>query len=172
MALARRRMRSRLIGRSIAGYYLRSENIQSHVNGSITVAVPSHQLYGSETLDYLQGRVQEILTGLGYSGLVTVRRGTAQGGRATYVTFTSRMLASEALTRYGHTQMDDVLQAVANGTWPVPQYDPESGTVGMPEREEEVVTLTLEDEVEGHDDLMDDFDFPAVELPEMEASEA
>jgi hypothetical protein len=161
--LIRRHIRKRLLQSHLVGRRLTSNHVQSHVNGSFTVALTRSAVLADET--HLERHARYLLDALGYGNLLRVRAGSTNGGRVLYVTFTSPALVEEAVNRYGGSPLEALLPAL------IAQRDLAEAEAAGGEVTEEVrelaasVDALLEEEPE--------FDLLAVEvdMPELEASE-
>jgi hypothetical protein len=160
MSLLRRRIRSQLLREGLAGgVRLTTDNVQSHVNGSVTVAARRNTAFGRlPDEDTLESKVLSQMEALGHEGIYTLRKGSSQGGSTLYVTITSEALVEEAANRYGVTVLQAplrVLMAAART----------GSTV------EETVAAEAESTGVSFEELMAEYTFETVELPELEPSE-
>lgn len=159
--LIRRLIRKRLMMSYLGARRLTKNHVQSHINGSLTVAMSKAVI---QDVDTLEVSARTLLDGLGFEGMLLLRSGSSNGGRVAYVTFTNRELVQESEMHYGRpSPIRPLLERLELAE----SQRVEAGVENLAELIE--ASVLVEAGLGGEDDF--DFSAITVELPALEASE-
>lgn len=130
--LLRRAIRKRLI----SSLQVRNENVVSHTNGSITIAMRGI------TPEEVRERCVAVFVDWGWDDMVQLRSGVRN--LVAYVTFSSEALVTEAERRYGYSvrQHLEAAQNMLNGSSMVSSVVASGPQVDIPEEDIDFAAIT------------------------------